>query len=181
MGGCLRAPKSWFLGTLERPCCPPQLQSAGVFMAASAGLFRAALTSEFLQREHTFPQQSCLLACRRILRVGSAPPRTAAVGHRLGWACFDGSARAAVDTESCCTSGSMGVWSRCFFSFKSDLATEVLDAMRGEEQSKESFCDKDLTGLELFSFRGRFGLSREQLSVAVVPFCYSVVSSGQCE
>lgn len=103
MGGCFRAPKSWFLGTLERLCCPPQLLSVVMLMAAAAGLFRAPLISEFLQGKfsdgahlppaqlfaglHTYPQTG---PCFSLHRGGSG----------WEWACFDVSACAAAGTKS---------------------------------------------------------------------------------
>lgn len=100
MGGCLRAPKSWFLGTLERPCCPPQLLSVVMLMAAAAGLFRAPLIScrASAQMDHTFPQHSCLLASH--LSSAGALLLLAQLLGRVGWACFDGSACAAVSAKS---------------------------------------------------------------------------------
>lgn len=64
------------------------------------------------------------------------------------------SAHAAVGTKSLLADQAAWGFS---FSAESDLATEVLGAMGGEEKSKVSFCDKDLTGLERLPSGGRSG------------------------
>lgn len=153
MGGSFRVPKSWFLGTLERPCA--QLSFC--------------LLSCLWQLQPVFSEPRLSLA-EQVLKWITSPPSTAVcwphtypqTGPCSLHSCWGGWGEPALmwvlvqqsAPHPCCRPGSMGIWSRVSFSVKSDLSSEILDAMEDEEKSKVSFCDKGLTGLELFSFGG---------------------------